>query len=150
MISHLTSEEISKALIGDVTPEQQQHVRECSECGASLESLRETFLVFQESVHVWAGSKDAAIPASIDFRETAVNFTMPRLRWALAGVVLIILLVVPVYKNSREQKRAREAMEDALLLEQVNASLSRAVPAPMEPLMKFVSDSSVEGVGNHQ
>jgi len=75
---------------------------------------------------------------------------MPRLRWAIAGVVLIILLVIPVYKNAREQKRAREAMEDALLLEQVNASLSREVPAPMEPLMKFVSDSSVEGVGNHQ
>jgi hypothetical protein len=150
MISHLTSEEISKALIGDVTPEQQQHVRECTECGASLQRLRETFSVFRESVHEWAGSKQGAVPGSIDLRETAASVMMPRLRWALAGVVLIILLVIPVYKNAREQRRAREAMEDALLLEQVNASLSRNVPAPMEPLLKLVSDSSAEGVGNHQ
>jgi hypothetical protein len=162
MISHLTSEEISKALIGDVTREQQQHVRECSECGASLERVKETFLVFRESVHMWAGTNDNAAPKVIDLHETAARFGMPRLRWAVAGVVLIVLLVVPFYKNNRDEKRARQAgeaqarqraasrIEDALLLEQVNASLSRNVPAPMEPLLKLVSDSSVEGVGNRQ
>jgi hypothetical protein len=55
---------------------------------------------------------------------------------------LIILLVIPVYKNKREEKRARQAMEDALLLEQVNASLSRDVPASMEPLMNLVSEGN--------
>ena len=144
MIRHLTSDEISNVLIGDATPEQQQHASKCTECSASLERLNETFSVFRESVHQWSGKNGGAVPKSIDFHQNAAGIGLLRLRWALASVVLIILLVIPVYKNKREEKRARQAMEDALLLEQVNASLTREVPVSMEPLMKLVSE------GNHR
>ena len=142
MVRHLTADEISNVLIGDATPEQQQHVGKCTECAASLEHLKETFSVFRESVHQWSWKSEGAIPQSIDFHQNPAGIGLLRLRWALASVVLIILLVIPVYKNKREEKLARQAMEDALLLEQVNTSLSRDVPAPMEPLMNLVSEGN--------
>jgi hypothetical protein len=142
MIRHLTSDEISNVLIGDATPEQQGHASKCSECAISLEHLKETFSVFRESVHQWSGKNERAIPKSIDFQQNAAGFGFLRLRWALASVVLIILFVIPVLKNKREEQRTRQAMEDALLLEQVNASLSREVPASMEPLMNLVSEGN--------
>ena len=140
MIRHLTSDEISNVLIGHATPEQQEHAGACTDCTASLEHLNETFSVFRESVHQWSGKNERAIPQSIDFHQNAAGSGRFRLRWALASAVLIILLVIPVLENKREEKRARQAMEDALLLEQVNASLSREVPASMEPLMNLVSE----------
>ena len=144
MIRHLTSDEISNALIGYATSEQQEHARKCTECATCLEHLQETFSVFRESVHQWSGKNEGAIPKSIDFHQNSAGIGLLRLRWALASAVLIILLVIPVYKNKRDEKRARQAMEDALLLEQVNASLTREVPVSMEPLMKLVSE------GNHR
>jgi hypothetical protein len=142
MIHHLTSDEISNVLIGYATPEQQEHASTCTECATSLEHLKETFSVFRESVHEWAGKNQGAIPKSIDFLENAAGIGYPRLRWALASLVFIVLLVIPVYRNKSEEKRARQAMEDALLLEQINASLSRDVPASMEPLMNLVSEGN--------
>jgi hypothetical protein len=142
MIRHLTSDEISNLLIGNATPEQQEHAAACTHCTESLEHLNETFLVFRESVHQWSGKNERAIPKSIDFHQNAAGFRLLRLRWALASAVLIILFVIPVLKNKREEQRARQAMEDALLLEQVNASLSRDVPASMEPLMNLVSEGN--------
>jgi hypothetical protein len=142
MIRHLTSDEISNVLIGDATPEQHQHATECTACAASLEHLKDTFSVFRASVREWSGKNEASVPQPIDFSATAASINLHRLRWAFASLVLIILLVIPVYKNKREEKRARQAMEDALLLEQVNASLSRNVPASMEPLMNLVSEGN--------
>ncbi len=57
------------------------------------------------------------------------------LRWVVVGVVLLALGAIP-YERIREQQRAAEqAREDALLLEKVNAGISRMVPRSMEPLL---------------
>jgi hypothetical protein len=150
MTGHLTNDEISKFIIGESTPEQRRHATECSECKTSLERVTETLVVFRESVHEWAEQNGGTtIPDATALEDTSRVRVRP-LHWALASAALILLLVIPIYKRANEQKRATQALDDALLLEQVNASLSRTVPAPMEPLMKLVSESSVEGVGNHQ
>jgi hypothetical protein len=69
-------------------------------------------------------------------------------RWAVAAVfVSLILAAIPVsYERTREKQRSTEQemtqqemakrdREDAILLQKVNAGLSRAVARPMEPLM---------------
>jgi hypothetical protein len=58
-------------------------------------------------------------------------------RWVVTTAVVLILGAIPVsYERSREQQRAAEqAKEDALLLEKVNAGLSRTVPRSLEPLL---------------
>lgn len=58
-------------------------------------------------------------------------------RWVVAAVVVLIVGAIPVsYERERQQQRAAEqAREDALLLDRVNAGISRAVPRSLEPLL---------------
>jgi hypothetical protein len=63
-----------------------------------------------------------------------------RLRFAVAAMVVLALGAIPAYENARHmnaqrQREAAQARADALLLEQVNAGLSRSVPRAMAPLM---------------
>lgn len=71
-------------------------------------------------------------------RERAPRRPRP-VRWVVTTAVVLILGAIPVsYEHSREQQRAaEEAREDAVLLEKVNAGLSRTVPRSMEPLVKW-------------
>ena len=59
-----------------------------------------------------------------------------RLRLAAAAAVVLVLAAIPAYKNAQQwQREAKQAKADALLVEQVNAGLSRSVPRAMAPLM---------------
>jgi hypothetical protein len=53
--------------------------------------------------------------------------------WVFAMAALVMLIAAPVYQNMRA---ARQEREDALLLEAVQARVSRAVPTAMEPLVQ--------------
>jgi hypothetical protein len=75
----------------------------------------------------------AEIPTQI--ARTPVPVPRSPLRWVVAAVALLALGAIP-YERAREQQRAAEqAREDALLLEKVNAGISRTVPRSMEPLL---------------
>jgi len=77
---------------------------------------------------------------------------MVALRWALA-VAVAALLAIPIYSTMTERRRAGEALgetADTLLLEEINAHLSRTVPEPMEPLMELLSDGSANEPGGRQ
>ncbi len=74
-------------------------------------------------------------PAGRPAADQAVRPTF-LLRWVIAVVGVLILGSIPVsYEHAREQQRAAQAREDALLLEKVNAAISRTVPRSMEPLL---------------
>src|SRR5262249_43745861 len=121
------------------------------QCGEELAAAQGALSMFRESVHRWsAESGGAAIP-----RAAFVHNELPRvrrapLRWAFAGLVLMLLIVIPIYKSSNDRKRAAQALEDTLLLERVNAQLSRRVPEQMEPLMKLISDPPAGDLGGRQ
>jgi hypothetical protein len=72
------------------------------------------------------------------------TFDAQHLRWALVTAALCILTAVaPIYR--RMQNKQREATldrADALLLERVDARVSRDVPVVMEPLVLDPSSSS--------
>ena len=55
-----------------------------------------------------------------------------------AAAVLAMIVLIPLYWNVPVSTRKTSAAEDAILLEQINAQLSRDVPAPMESFMKMV------------
>ena len=50
MIQHLSSQQISKYLIGDVTPEETSHARVCAACRAQLEDLEMSLSDFRGAV----------------------------------------------------------------------------------------------------
>ena len=150
MISHLSTEQISKLLIGEGTPEEEKHAGECAECLVELTRLRETLSAFRDSVQDWAGRSGRSVLVRSFPRSESTGFGMHRFRWALAAAALIVLVAIPLYRNLMNRHLEKQAVEDMLLLEQVNAHLSRAVPAPMEPLMEMLSDTSVDKVGGRQ
>jgi len=60
-----------------------------------------------------------------------------RLRWAATAVVVMMLAAIPTYENVQKRQRLAEEKADALLLEQINAGLSRSVPRAMAPLLDW-------------
>ena len=141
MSQHLSSPEVSQWMIGERTPQQEQHVRQCSQCGAELARLEASLALFRGSVRHWSevqrGAEPPAVVSMVPARRG--SWAQP-LRWALVAATLLVLAAAPVYRNVQERQRQAEiARADALLLEHVDAEVSRAVPRPMEPLVKLVS-----------
>lgn len=136
MSRHLSSQRISMWAIGERTPDEERHVQECPLCAAEVASLETALSRFRGSVRQWserqgsAGTLQAAQPR---FRWTPA-------RWALAAAALLLVATVPVYRSTRHPQAGPKLAEaDVLLLEQVDAQVSQAVPRPMEPLLKLVS-----------
>ena len=131
MSQHLSAEQISNWMIGARTPQAEQHVRDCPECQAEVVRFEETLSQFRGSVRSLTVPPAAWMPAP----------TRP-LGWVLLVAALCVLTAVPIYRNFADRQQARA---DAILLEQVDAALSRTVPAPMEPLARLVSWSPEKG-----
>ena len=141
MSRHLSSREVSQWMIGERTPQQEQHVRQCPECGAEVARMEAALALFRGSVRHWS-DRQVRVPQPLaPTRGSRAYPALPLpLRWALLAATLLVLAALPVYRNVQDRQRQAEiARADALLLEQVDAEVSRAVPRPMEPLVKLVS-----------
>ena len=141
MSQHLSSPEVSQWMIGERTPQQEQHVRQCPECGAELARMEAALGLFRGSVRHWS-DRQVRVPRPLTPTRGSRGYPARPLpvRWALAAATLLLLAAVPIYRNVQvRQRQAEIATADALLLEQVDAEVSRAVPRPMEPLAKLVS-----------
>ena len=139
MTEHLSADQISQWMIGDRSPQLQHHVALCTQCRAQLEQLETTLGQFRGGVREWS-----AVTAPPAWRQPASRSHWPPVqRLMLAAATLLLLVAMPVYWNVRQKQKAAEAARaDAQLLEQVNSSLSRAVPEPMEPLVNLVTWNS--------
>jgi hypothetical protein len=130
--SHLSEEHICKWLAGDRGTEDARHLLECPACQAELEKFQNMLAGFRTSL------EQLPVPAVSYGR---VRQTLPR--WILATAALLLLTGAPVYWNARQQRASQptedQAKADELLLERINAGLSRSVPASMEPLMQLIS-----------
>lgn len=128
MKSHLSSEQICKWLAGERGYEEQPHLHACPDCRAEVEQFQNALIGFRNSL------EQSPVPA-VSYSRT--RQTLPR--WILATAALALIVAAPAYWNARQQRAAEQAKADELLLERVNASLSRSVPASMEPLMQLIS-----------
>jgi predicted anti-sigma-YlaC factor YlaD len=136
MNRHLSPERISRWMMGEPTPQDEEHVRDCCTCSAEVTRMETALGLFQRS------AKDLSRQHSPEFRNVwsaeraRHGFGVQALRWALAGVTLLLLAGIPL--QTIRENRQREAQIDAALLEQVDAEVSRAVPATMEPLARLI------------
>jgi len=128
MISHLSLEEIHQWLSGERRNEVEEHFRECPACEVELHQFQKALVGFRSSL------EQSPVPPVSYLR---VRGTLPR--WILATAAVLLLTAAPVYWNARQQRAAEQSKTDELLLERVNAGLSRTVPASMEPLMQLIS-----------
>ena len=141
MSAHLSSEQISRWLAGNCTPDADQHLRECPQCAAETARLKRLLAEFRSSVIARSAlEKGAEAPERWAPPEHRRRFTSGAPRWKLAAAALAIAILVPICKNSGERRRDAEAFQaDVQLWEAVNAQVSRSVPMPLEPLMKLVA-----------
>jgi len=148
MNQHLSREQISRWMIGEATALERDHVCGCPDCAATVARMEGAVALFRDAVEEcgarYAGSPQ--VPLSAGVRRARRTFAARPSRWAPAAAVLLLLAALPIYTNSRERRReAERARADAALLEQVDAEISRAVPGPMEPLVKLVSWNAASG-----
>jgi hypothetical protein len=132
MNSHLSSEELYQWLSGERRDEVEEHFRECPACEAEIRQFQNALTGFRTSLEQFP------VPA---IRYSRVRQTLPR--WILAAAAVALLVATPVYWNARQQRAPEpaedQAKSDELLLERIDASLSRSVPSSMEPLMQLIS-----------
>lgn len=143
MNGHLSSEQLSRWMIGERADPQEEHIHDCPECAARLAGVESAIALFRASVR---NSGELCGPPRLSLPSNA--WSVRSSRWASVAAALLLLAAIPVYRNSRDRRRQAEmARADAALLEQVDAGISRAVPAPMEPLVKLVSWNSGSETG---
>lgn len=101
-----------------------------------MNDFREAIAQFRHSIHR-EGERNGSpgLPAILSRERRAASL---RVRWAAAAVVALMLAAVPAYENVlQRQREAEQEKADTLLLQQVNAGLSRSVPRAMTPLMNW-------------
>jgi hypothetical protein len=150
MRNHLSSDQFSALTVRAATEDEWRHIDACAECAAKLDRMKDAFSFFRDSVQQWAKANEASVvpnSATVPSRSSSVKFL--QLRWAVLTAALILLIALPIYKRANDHRKA-EALEDAMLLEQVNEQLLRRVPEPMEPWMRLLSNVSVQELGDHQ
>jgi hypothetical protein len=142
MTRHLSPEQISRWMMEDHTAQDEEHLRDCWTCSAEVARMEAALSLFGRSVRDWSQRHNPAF-RNVWSAERA-RLRTQGLRWALAGLTLLLLAGIPIQtiRESR-QRDARAAQIDTALIEQVDAEVSRAVPAPMEPLARLMTwDSS--------
>jgi hypothetical protein len=141
MKPHLSAEEIADWMTGERTQDRERHVSGCEACRGEIARMQSALSEFRGAVRAW------------DSPPALVLHARPRVpraaRWLLAAAALALSVGAPVYRY--RQQAAEAARLDAILLDQVDAEVSEAVPRPMQPLVQLVSwNSSSEGNGETQ
>ena len=133
MTHHLTSEQISESILGEPDARMAQHVEDCPACRAELEQFREALYEFRGAVRCWSDNQAHAALA-VQARPSESRSWIAGHQFALALALAAVCILVSVVWHGGGNAPA----SDAVLLNQVDAQVSRAVPSSMEPLMKLV------------
>jgi anti-sigma factor RsiW len=111
-----------------------QHIERCPACRAELGNLREALGEFRGAVRSWSESQAQAALA-IDSRPPESHSWIASHQLALALLLAAVCILTSIVWHGGE---SAAPASDAVLLNQVDAEVSRAVPSSMEPLMKLV------------
>lgn len=132
-MTHLSGEQIAQWMAGDRTAEAEAHVAACAACRSEVAGFEQVLQGFRRSA--------VGLPVgSVHARQTRSAWP----RWVTAAAAIALLAMAPVYRQQQERKRAALEQQDAQLLQEVDAEISRAVPDAMDPLVRMVSWNSGE------
>jgi len=137
MKNHLSDDQIIRHLAGENRTKDIQHLAECAVCTAELERIREALSNFRGSVRSWTD-----LHAEFIFTPPQPSRLRRALSWSMASAALLAMAAaIPLYRNAERQRETRTE-EDNLLLEQVNAQLSRPFPESVEQLVNLLPDDN--------
>jgi anti-sigma factor RsiW len=135
MIAHLSREQLSEYVLGQPSPVVEGHIQDCPACRAELTHFREALGEFRGAVRAWSQDQAKhvlASPAALPERRSWA--ASHQLAWALVIAVVCVIASFVIPRHGVESA----AGSDAVLLNQVDAQVSRTAPSSMEPLMKLV------------
>jgi anti-sigma factor RsiW len=141
MNPHLSERQISAWALGERDAEVGRHADACAACRVELVRVGEALAAFRQSARQW-GEREMEAGVSPDWTTEPSRpwITFGRLRWACAVAALSLCVGVTATLWRDHRPAARDAAAaDAMLLKQVDADVSQAVPDSMEPLLKLVS-----------
>jgi hypothetical protein len=145
--NHLSPWEQEEYVLDQRTPEMLQHLTECAACRAAVDGLQHGVAIFRSAAVDWSAECLAKRPQQWN-SSAARGFPVLALRWAVAAVLPVLLLVFALLSfhpsSTRAVHTASEISDDALL-EQVDQQLSVAVPSSMESLTNLVTTESRSG-----
>jgi hypothetical protein len=135
MNSHLSSEQLERALAGRPAPEVMQHLKKCARCNEDIAATGALL----------AGFRNAATGAAEKYRRLAparASKRVPRMAWALAAAALFVGVGAPLAVHRHDAGRGvpaqvateASAISDEALLENVQDDLSSSVPKSLLPL----------------
>jgi hypothetical protein len=135
LTNHLSGAQMARWILGHASAVENAHARHCYQCAEDLNGFRDAVTSFKGSMKEW--SELEAVPALQ--RRAAVSLfwqrgVQPSLRWVLAAIAAVAV-ILPIY-SVREFER--KADEDALLMDEVAAHLSRPLPMSMERVMMLL------------
>lgn len=137
---HLSAFEQEEYILGEQTPEMVRHLGSCAACRAAVSRAEDGLAAFRSAAVDWSDANAATrswhMPSSTRF----LPFTA--MRWAVAGVLPVILMVLALLAFHPPAPRPappQAAISDDALLEQVDDQVSVSVPSSMESLTHLVS-----------
>jgi anti-sigma factor RsiW len=131
---HLSAEHLSDCILGQPTPDARQHLQDCQACRAEVTNFRGALGEFRGAVRHWSeGQAQAAL--AVPARPSESRSWMAAHQFALALLLAAVCILGSFIWRGGENAPA----SDAVLLNQVDTQVSRAVPSSMEPLMKLVA-----------
>ncbi len=135
MIAHLSSEQLSECILGQPSLIVARHVQDCPACRAEVANFGEALGEFRGSVRAWSEHRaNAALAIHASVPEPRSWSASHQLAWALLIAVVCVVASFVIPRHGGENA----AGADAVLLNQVDAQVSRTAPSSMEPLMKLV------------
>jgi len=100
MNQHLSPQQISQYLVGDLTPEQEVHAHECPQCGARLARLESSLSHFRSSVRNLKETK--IMTRMYSGNETMAGFTSLLIHGGVVAMILLLGTLKPVQKMMRD------------------------------------------------
>jgi hypothetical protein len=124
---------VDEARLADISPEDahwlRSHTAGCAECARYEEAIEGVVC----GIRSFAFDADRAMVERM--QEAVARHARGRLpmgRWALAAAAALAIATIPVYRGMRDAQIERA---DALLVDEVESRVGRAVPLALEPLL---------------
>jgi len=156
---HLTSDQISDLLACGLSPQDEDanaaaHLRDCAECTAEFNNLREAISLFQEASTAYADNEFKHLqrlgrPAS---PVLPAHRTYPQTLFWVAASAVLMAGIMPLEMRWQQTLSAPAvsgagaiagaADSDEALLADIDRELSASVPAPMQALVDPTGEDS--------
>lgn len=147
MSDHLSPDRFAKSFVEGPTSLDLQHITECTECRAGLERFGRTVSSFRSSIRERVDAQVASDGASDASEFTPLStgpevIANPKWRWVwTAAAVVVFVLVSVLTRETRPLEvigKTSIKTDPDTLMNAINLHLSRAVPAPMEPMLAII------------